>query len=588
MARLDRVSSATMGWMGSLVVLGLALPRWAGAGASAALPDLVPEAFEVTFQRGAGVNPGDVVEGCAGGATGRTLLRFSLRTRNLGAGDLVLGDPGCPDCATHPGAACTNPFYVCAPAHGHPHFEGYAKAELIAPDDTTVAIGRKIGFCVLDLECAIPQFTCGYQGLSAGCADVYLADLPCQYIDLTGIALTAGDYHLRVSVDPENRIAESDETNNTMELALRLDCDTAPDLLPVCTPNPFVCYATSVHGTPERRLTPAPVIGVRGTFGAVSLAAVRPRQLCTAASAGTDAVADATIELRGYAAHTASREAPRDTTAVRIVTQLGESTLDVGRLAGYAVPAVTDPQAPLPTTTASEHAVDRFACFSVTVPRAARNGMRATHVTVGDRFLDPPVSLVVKKPRRLCTPVATASRPMRVPTRHLLCHDVGRVRPPHVRRVHVRDELASRTVELGRPDELCLLAEKNPPVPVTEDLVPCTGTVDVWRFDARAGRTVDVGVDTTDSASAANLCAELTCGELHVVGDDERACTFAPPANGCPHLHGVATRDESCVVTVRVCGACASAEQARYLLRVAIDGEEGHPTLITDDGALTP
>ena len=573
-----------MGWMGALAATVLTLARPVGA----ALPDLVPEAFDIALVQGAGVDPGDVIEGCAGGASGRTLLRFSLRTRNQGAADLVLGDPGCPDCTTNPGAACANPLYVCAPAHGHPHFEGYASAELVMADDTTVASGRKIGFCVLDLECAAPQFTCTYQGLSAGCADVYLASLPCQYIDLTGVVLAPGDYRLRVTVDPDDRIAESDESNNTIELPLRLDCDTTGEVLPVCAPNPFLCYGTTMHGSPERRLTPPPSIDVRGTLGVLPLSVVRPRGLCTAASAGSDVRTDAAVDLRTYTARPTSREDLPPATRVRIVTQLGTSTLDVVRPDGYAVPAVTDPTTPPALPVESEHTADRFACFRVAVPRAARNAIHATRLAVGDRFVDPPATLVVKKPRRLCTPVATTGRPMRRATRYLLCHDVAQARLPHARGEHVRDELTTRTIDLGRPDELCLLAEKNPPVPVPEDLAPCSDTVDVWRFDARAGATVDVDVDTADAATAADLCADLSCAGVSATGNDELACTFAPPVRGCPRLHGVPTGDGACVVTVHTCGPCVDPARAGYVLRAAVAGEDALPTLITDDAAVAP
>jgi len=237
---------------------------------------------------------------------------------------------------------------------------------------------------------------------------------------------------------------------------------------------------------------------------------------------------------------------------------------------------------------ASEHTTDRFACFRVRVPRAARAAAHASRLTVGDRFIDPPATLVVKKPRRLCTPVATSGRPMRRATRHLLCHDVGPARAPHARAERVLDELATRTIELSRPDELCLLAEKNPPVAVHEDLTPCSATVDVWRFDARAGAPVDVDVDTTDATTAADLCAELSCEGLSVAGNDERTCTVAPPAHGCPRLHGVPTGEGACVVTVRTCGPCADAARAQYALRAAVGGEDAPTTLITDDAAVAP
>ncbi|MGH7893401.1 MAG: lysyl oxidase family protein [Candidatus Binatia bacterium] len=553
-------------------------------------PDLVPEAFDIDIQQGTSVGAGDVIEGCAGGESGRTLLRFSMRVRNVGAGDLFLGDPGCPDCRANPGAACANPLYVCSTAHGHAHFTGYARAELVSVPGGLVATGRKIGFCVLDLECSTPKYSCSFQGLTAGCADVYLADLPCQYIDLTGITLTPGAYLLRVTLDPDERIAESDETNNTIEIPLTRDCVTAPDLLPACTPSPFLCYGTRVGGQPEHRLEPPRRLDLLGTFGTLDMRVTRPRGLCTPAAAGASTLNDPGIHLRSYAAIDTTRPArfaPRR--EVRIVTQLSETTLDVLRPDGFADPSGADGTIDPPVPVPADHAADRFACFRVTTSRAARRAARAAEIEVSDRFLGSPHMLVVKKPRRLCTPVAADGTPITFPTRHLLCLDVARSPATRVRRLHVRDALGAAVVDLGRPQELCLLAEKDPPRPATEDLQPCADAADVWRFDARAGTAVEVRVDTTDPATAADLCAEVACGEVHLAGDNDAVCTFGPPPYGCPVARGVATSDGSCVATVHTCGGgCTSAARADYVLRAAVAGEDARPVLIVDDGPAGP
>jgi hypothetical protein len=556
--------------------------------AAAQLPDLTVEAFDVELEQGASVDADDVVEGCAGAASGRTLLRFALRTGNAGAADVVLGDPGCPDCSAFPGAACANPLYVCSTAHGHAHFNGYAKSELIAPDGTVAATGRKIGFCVFDLECpdgTPPKYSCDYQGLTAGCADVYLAELPCQYMDLTGVPLSPGGYRLRVTVDPDGMIAEADEGNNAFEVPFTLDCEGGRDVLATCTPNPFLCYATGVRDQPERRLTTPVDVDATGTFGDLPLTVTRPRELCTPAGAGTDARKDAVTHLRAYAAR------PRDgggavTAPVRIVTQLGERRLEVGRLESYAEPAAVAIDAEPAPLDPTRHTVDRFACFKVKVPRADRQKYRPTTLTVGGEFIDPPALLSVKKPRRLCTPVATAGEAVQTPKRHLLCHDLGRA-PSARTRAQAIDTLGTRTVKLGRPSEVCLLAAKNPPAVLAEELVPCAAA-DTWQFQARAGQTVEVSLDTTDPATAADLCADLTCGDLMVPGDDEAACTFPPPSFACPRITAVPTTDGLCTVRVRTCSACASNVRADYALTVAVAGEEASPTLVTDDEPVAP
>jgi cysteine-rich repeat protein len=195
----------------AVAALGLAAPRPA-----AALPDIVPVVSDLAVVT-ADVLQGDVDEGCAGGRYGRRLVSYSLRTRNIGTDDLILGNPGCPNCALNPGAACTNPLFVCGTSHGHAHFEDFALNQIIDADGNVVATGRKYGFCLLDLGCATPHYSCSYQGITAGCSDVYSAGLPCQYVDITDSGLPDGIYKLRVTLDPENIFTETSEANNVVE-----------------------------------------------------------------------------------------------------------------------------------------------------------------------------------------------------------------------------------------------------------------------------------------------------------------------------------------------------------------------------------
>ena len=243
-------------------------------GTAQALPDITPEIFQVAVVDNATVDPGDVVEGCAGAETGRRLLNFATRTRSLGPDDLVMGDPGCPDCSTHPGAACTNPLYICSESHGHPHFEGFAKAELLNGLGQVVITGHKQGFCLLDLECANPQYDCGFQGITAGCADVYDVGLPCQYIDITNTPLPDGDYTLRVTLDDQNRIAEANENNNVTTVPVHIGPPVAPPPthcpvvtatdLPRAIPD-LASVSSTLHNSRPGLVTSARVVDLAGT-----------------------------------------------------------------------------------------------------------------------------------------------------------------------------------------------------------------------------------------------------------------------------------------------------------------------------------
>ncbi|MBI4819337.1 MAG: thrombospondin type 3 repeat-containing protein [Deltaproteobacteria bacterium] len=87
-------------------------------------------------------------------------------------------------------------------------------------------------FCVLDLyrydpSIAVsiqPVYGCSNQGISVGWADIYSAGIPCQWIDITGVA--DGDYDLRVTTNPVQELFESDYSNNSAEVRVRLAADS--------------------------------------------------------------------------------------------------------------------------------------------------------------------------------------------------------------------------------------------------------------------------------------------------------------------------------------------------------------------------
>jgi len=189
-----------------------------------ALPDLTGTADDIHFDYDASVPAGDVAEGCASATTGIDLLRLGLTTHNLGPGDLTLGNPFCPDCAVAPGSSCGHPDFICSPAggHGHPHYLNFLRYELVDASGAQVGLGGKRSFCLRESGCLLagPRHSCTNQGLSPSCWDWYPSYLGCQYIEITGVR--TGHYTLRITVDPEERIAEADETNNVIEYPVEI------------------------------------------------------------------------------------------------------------------------------------------------------------------------------------------------------------------------------------------------------------------------------------------------------------------------------------------------------------------------------
>jgi len=81
-----------------------------------------------------------------------------------------------------------------------------------------VAEGHKASFCLQDTRCVSAvtgRYACNGlsdQGISVGCADDYVENLDCQWIDITD--LKPGRYIFKVSVNPNYEVAELDYSNN--------------------------------------------------------------------------------------------------------------------------------------------------------------------------------------------------------------------------------------------------------------------------------------------------------------------------------------------------------------------------------------
>ena len=190
-----------------------------------------------------------VLEGCISGTGKRRLLRFTSNTPNVGDADLFIGNP----------SDCLGNLFRFSECHQHLHFSEYADYRLwtpggyqawIAQRDPNKAtnegknakllerlrrsgdlvVGRKQGFCVIDVV-PYPEgvknppppkyFSCSSnQGISVGYADEYHFTLGCQFIDVTDVA--PGDYILEVEVNPERLFPESNYTNNSAAILVKI------------------------------------------------------------------------------------------------------------------------------------------------------------------------------------------------------------------------------------------------------------------------------------------------------------------------------------------------------------------------------
>jgi hypothetical protein len=159
----------------------------------------------------------EMLEQCIGAAGLRRLMRFDTVTQNLGTADLVVGVP--------PPTGVSEPPFEWSSCHDHHHFSGYATYDLLDGNGVVVS-GHKQAFCILDTKRVTPGapsqgYNCLNQGMSKGWADVYARNLPCQWIDVTGLPAGSG-YTLRVRINPEQALVESDYTNNEFTMPITI------------------------------------------------------------------------------------------------------------------------------------------------------------------------------------------------------------------------------------------------------------------------------------------------------------------------------------------------------------------------------
>uniref|UniRef100_A0A3P8UJU2 Lysyl oxidase homolog n=1 Tax=Cynoglossus semilaevis TaxID=244447 RepID=A0A3P8UJU2_CYNSE len=142
----------------------------------------------------------------------RMLLRFPQRVKNQGTADFLPSRP-----------RYSWEWHSC---HQHYHsMDEFSHYDLLdAVTQQSMAEGHKASFCLEDTSCDYGYYrryacTSHTQGLSPGCYDTYNADIDCQWIDITDVK--PGNYVLKISVNPNYHVPESDYSNNVVRCDVR-------------------------------------------------------------------------------------------------------------------------------------------------------------------------------------------------------------------------------------------------------------------------------------------------------------------------------------------------------------------------------
>ncbi|HVF53309.1 MAG TPA: lysyl oxidase family protein [Actinomycetota bacterium] len=129
--------------------------------------------------------------------------------------------------------------------HSHFHFPNFYVTELWRADPSgrvrsegPVATSEKSGFCPEDSGGGgESRYTCGAEysadsgtvaqivGISPGSHDIYGMHLPDQFVEVSGVP--DGFYVLKVAIDPDDALVESDESDNEVCVGLELEGPTA-------------------------------------------------------------------------------------------------------------------------------------------------------------------------------------------------------------------------------------------------------------------------------------------------------------------------------------------------------------------------
>ena len=161
-----------------------------------------------------------LAEQCVAAPGRRKLLDFSVAIQNFGG-----------VAAEIPGPELAPELYDFDNCHGHAHVTDFANYELLDDAGELVVAGHKQGYLLIDVmpycdvaPLAAPGELFDYLFISPGWADIYVAGIDCQWIDVTGVP--DGDYKLRVAVNEAGLFEEDDRVANEITVSLQIAGDT--------------------------------------------------------------------------------------------------------------------------------------------------------------------------------------------------------------------------------------------------------------------------------------------------------------------------------------------------------------------------
>jgi hypothetical protein len=151
----------------------------------------------------------------------------------------------------------------------------------------------------------------------------------------------------------------------------------------------------------------------------------RPLTLCAPTDTYGNGIVDAATHLERYQIKPergTSKHIRR--VGLHIDNELGTIFLDTVKPDSLMVPTAMDPLAPPAPPDPQQHQLDHYKCYVVKTTRRTPSLPKGVQVSAaGDPFTTPARRYLVRKPKRLCTPVDQNGEGRRNPD-HLLCYRV--------------------------------------------------------------------------------------------------------------------------------------------------------------------
>jgi len=232
-------------------------------------PNLTPGVRNFTIDLAYTPEQSEVQDGCITNGTHK-VMRFDFISKNIGDADFTAGRP----------LDSPQLFYYHL-SHHHFHMRQFNQYKLIDSTGNLTIPASKPGFCLTDIETVRDNpgethfSTCNQNdtmGISAGWADVYTSDLPCQYLVIDGVP--DGDYIIVVTTNAQHAVPEDTFDDNTFTTGLHIQGGSVAEM---AVPTSFTSVAQSASSTFATSSSTGAAVavstGLAGSTGAPSSAA---------------------------------------------------------------------------------------------------------------------------------------------------------------------------------------------------------------------------------------------------------------------------------------------------------------------------